>query len=46
MMEGILVASIITNIIAGLGAVGTTAMYVIYRCTGGRKSFLWYICHL
>lgn len=46
MMEGILIASIITSIIAGLGVIGTITMYIIYRCTGGRKSFMWYIRHI
>ena len=46
MMEAILIGSIITSIIAGLGAIAVAAMYIIYRCTGGKKSFLWYIRHI
>lgn len=46
MMEAILVGSIIASIIAGLGAISVVAMYIIYRCTGGRKGFLWYIRHI
>ena len=46
MMEAIVVGSIISSIFAGLGAISVVAMYIIYRCTGGRKSFLWYIRHI
>ena len=46
MMEAILVGSIITSILAGLGAISIILLYIIYRCTGGRKSFLWYIRHI
>ena len=46
MMEAILVGSIITSIIAGLGIASTVLLYIIYRCTGGRKGFLWYIRHI
>lgn len=46
MMEGILIGSIISSIIAGLGVIAVTSMYIIYRCTGGRKSFMWYIRHI
>lgn len=46
MMEGVLIASILSSIIAGLSVIGMTAMYIIYRCTGGRKSFMWYIRHI
>ena len=46
MMEAILVGSIITSIIAGLGAISVVAMYIIYRCTGGKKGLLWYIRHI
>ena len=46
MMEAILVGSIITSILAGLGAIAVTAMYIIYRCTGGKKSLMWYIRHI
>ena len=45
-MEAILIGSIIASIIAGLGAFSIVAMYVIYRLTGGKKSFLWYIRHI
>ena len=46
MMEAILVGSIITSILAGLGAISVVAMYIIYRCTGGKRSFMWYIRHI
>ena len=46
MMEAILIGSIITSILAGLGALSVVAMYIIYRCTGGKKSFMWYIRHI
>ena len=46
MMEAILIGSIIASILAGLGAISVVAMYIIYRCTGGKKSFLWYIRHI
>ena len=46
MMEAILIGSIITSILAGLGALAIVSMYIIYRCTGGKKGFLWYIRHI
>ena len=46
MMEAILVGSIIASILAGLGAISVVAMYIIYRCTGGKRSFLWYLRHI
>ena len=46
MMEAILVGSIITSILAGLGAISLTSMYIIYRCTGGKRNFMWYIRHI
>ena len=46
MVEAILVGSIITSILAGLGALAIVSMYIIYRCTGGKKGFLWYIRHI
>lgn len=46
MMEAILIGSIIASIFAGLGAISVVAMYIIYRCTGGKKGFLWYIRHI
>ena len=46
MMEAIIIGSIITSILAGLGAIAITSLYIIYRCTGGKKSFLWYIRHI
>lgn len=46
MMEAIILGSIITSILAGLGALVIIAMYIVYRCTGGRKSFLWYLRHI
>ena len=46
MAEAILIGAIIASIIAGLGAISVVAMYIIYRCTGGKKSLMWYICHI
>lgn len=45
-MEAILIGSIIASIIAGLGAISVVAIYIIYRLTGGKKSFLWYLRHI
>lgn len=46
MMEAILVGSIITSILAGLGIASIIALYIIYRCTGGKRSLMWYIRHI
>ena len=46
MMEAILVGSIITSILAGLGGIAIVTLYIIYRCTGGKRSFMWYIRHI
>lgn len=46
MMEAIIIGSIITSIFAGLGVASIIAMYIIYRCTGGKKSFMWYLRHI
>lgn len=46
MMEAIILGSIITSIIAGLGIAALIALYIIYRCTGGKKSFVWYLRHI
>ena len=46
MMEAILVGSIITSILAGLGIASSILLYIIYRYTGGKKSFLWYLRHI
>ena len=46
MMEAIILGSIISSIIAIAGVISITSMYIIYRCTGGKKSFLWYIRHI
>lgn len=46
MMEAILIGAIIASIIAGLGIASIIAMYIIYRCTGGKKGFLWYLRHI
>lgn len=46
MMEAILIGAIIASVIAGLGIASIIPLYIIYRCTGGRKSFLWYIRHI
>ena len=41
MMEAIILGSIITSILAGLGAISVVALYIIYRCTGGKRHFMW-----
>ena len=46
MAEAILIGSIITSILAGLGAIAIILLYIIYRCTGGKRRFLWYIRHI
>ena len=46
MAEAIIIGSIIASILAGLGAISVVALYVIYRCTGGKRSFMWYIRHI
>ena len=46
MAEAILIGAIISSIIAGLGIASTLSMYIIYRCTGGKKGFMWYIRHI
>lgn len=46
MMEAIIIGSIITSILAGLGIASIISLYIIYRCTGGKKSFMWYIRHI
>lgn len=46
MMEAILIGSIISSILAGLGIASIISLYIIYRCTGGKKSFMWYIRHI
>ena len=46
MAEAILIGAIIASIIAGLGIAAIVSMYIIYRCTGGKRSFMWYIRHI
>ena len=46
MMEAIIIGSIITSVIAGLGILAVISLYIIYRCTGGKKGFLWYLRHI
>lgn len=46
MMEAIIIGSIIISILAGLGIASIVSLYIIYRCTGGKKSFMWYIRHI
>ena len=38
--------SIFFGIISILGIIAVMAMYAIYRLTGGKKGFLWYIRHI
>ena len=46
MMEAILIGASIASIRAGLGIASIIAMYIIYRCTGGKTSLMWYIRHI
>lgn len=46
MMEAIIIGSIITSIFAGLGIASIILLYIIYRCTGGKRSLMWYIRHI
>ena len=46
MMEAIVVGSIIGSIIAIAGVISITSMYIIYRCTGGKKIFMLFIRHI
>ena len=45
-MFGLVFVSIFFSIIGILGIITIMAMYAIYRLTGGRKGFLWYIRHI
>ena len=46
MAEAIIIGSIISSMLAGLGAISIILLYIIYRCTGGKKSLMWYIRHI
>ena len=46
MMEAIIIGSIISSILTGLGAISIILLYIIYRCTGGKKGLMWYIRHI
>ena len=45
-MFSLVFISIFFGIIFVLGIIAVMAMYAIYRLTGGRKSFMWYIRHI
>ena len=45
-MFGLVFVSIFFSIIGIRGIIAIMAMYAIYRLTGGRKGFLWYIRHI
>lgn len=45
-MFGLVFISIIFSIVFILGIISVIGMYAIYRLTGGKKSFLWYIRHI
>lgn len=45
-MFALMFISIVFSIIFSLGVVAVMAMYLIYRLTGGKKSFLWYLRHI
>lgn len=38
--------SIFFGIISILGIISIMGMYLIYRLTGGKKSFMWYLHHI
>ena len=45
-MFSLVFISIFFGIIFVLGIIAVMAMYVIYRLTGGKKGFLWYLRHI
>ena len=45
-MFGIVFISIIFSIISIIGIISIMGMYLIYRLTGGKKGFMWYIRHI
>lgn len=45
-MFALMFISIVFSIIGLLGIIAVMAMFTIYRLTGGKKSFLWYIRHI
>lgn len=45
-MFAIIFTAIFFGIIISLGFIAVIAMYIIYRLTGGKKSFMWYIRHI
>lgn len=45
-MFGIVFISIIFSIISIIGIISILGMYIIYRLTGGKKRFMWYIRHI
>ena len=45
-MFGLVFISIVFSIISILGIISIMGMYLIYRLTGGKKSFIWYIRHI
>ena len=45
-MFGLVFVSIFFSIIGILGIITIMAMYAIYRLTGGRKGFMWYLRHI
>ena len=38
--------SIFFGIISIIGIISILGMYAIYRLTGGKKSFMWYLRHI
>ena len=45
-MFGLVFISIIFSIIFILGIISVIAMFTIYRLTGGKKGFMWYLRHI
>ena len=45
-MFGLVFISVVFSIISILGIISIMGMYIIYRLTGGKKGFLWYLRHI
>lgn len=45
-MFGLVFISIVFGIISVLGIISIMGMYVLYRLTGGKRNFLWYLRHI
>ena len=45
-MFSLIFVTIFFGIIFSLGIISVLGMYLIYRLTGGKKGFMWYIRHI